>query len=286
MSKVINMNLSPLRYPGGKARIVPMIDEIIKCLSPEITTYYEPFCGGAGVAMHLLMNGSVEKIALNDFDRSIYSFWRSVFLDTGKLICMIEKTPITIKEWNKQKTIYQNASKYSVDYAFATLFLNRTNRSGIITAGPIGGYEQKGIWKINARFNKTEIIDRIINISKYKKYVYINNMDIRRYLNKKILGKGDFIFFDSPYVNNGKRLYKNALTYKDHFEIAKIIKNINKVKWIITYDDTELVRSLYSNYYISQFSIQYSAATKKKEKELLIYKDPTMYESIQRFVVS
>jgi len=267
------MFISPLRYPGGKGQIAPMVYELIKRLSPKITTYYEPFCGGSGVALYLLTNNMVEYIAINDFDRAIYSFWRAVFFDTSRLITMIEDTPITINEWKKQKMIYVNSSKYSVNYAFATLFLNRTNRSGIISAGPIGGYEQKGTWKLDARYNKTEIIKRIITVSKYKKHVKINNMDIRRYIRTHDFDEKSFIFFDPPYVNNAKRLYKNALTLKDHMEIAKAIKSIEKANWIMTYDDTELIRSLYSNFYTTMFSIQYSATTKKKENELMIFKN-------------
>lgn len=148
------MCISPLRYLGGKSKIASMVYELIKSFSPRITTYYEPFCEGSGVALYLLTNNLVEYIAINDFDHSIYSFWRAIFLDTNKLIEMIKNTPITVKEWKKQKMIFKISSKYSVDYVFATLFINRTNRSGIISARPIGGYKQKGIWKIDARYNK------------------------------------------------------------------------------------------------------------------------------------
>ena len=270
------MCISPLRYPGGKARIAPIISELILKSSPIISTYYEPFCGGAGIALCLLMNNLVECIFINDYDRAIYSFWRAVFFDTKELIIMIKKTPITVTEWKKQRIIYQSSFKYSVDYAFSTLFLNRTNRSGIISAGPIGGYKQEGKWKIDARYNKTEMINRIINISKYKKRVKVNNMDIRRYINSHYFDEKSFIFFDPPYVNNAKRLYKNALTLTDHIEIACAIKGISKAKWMITYDDTEFVRSLYSGYHIDTFSIQYSAAMKKRENELLILKDSSV----------
>ena len=283
ISEVV-MSISPLRYPGGKSRIAPMVYGLIKSSSPTITTYYEPFCGGAGVALYLLINDLVEHIAINDFDRAIYSFWRAVLTDTNELITMIESTPITVDEWKRQKVIYQNSSKYSVKYAFATFFLNRTNRSGIISAGPIGGYKQDGDWKIDERFNKNEMINRITTISKYKKRIKINNMDIRRYIVTQKLDETCFIFFDPPYINNAKRLYKNALTLKDHIEIADDIKRICKARWIITYDDMELIHSLYSDYRITQFPIQYSAASKKKENELLILKEPTMYESIKKFL--
>ena len=279
------MSSSPLRYPGGKGRVAPMAYELIKSFSPAITTYYEPFCGGAGVALYLLTNDLVEHIAINDFDRAIYSFWRAVFSDTDKLIKMIEDTPITISEWRKQKNVYLSSSRYSVEFAFATLFLNRTNRSGILSAGPIGGYKQQGEWKLHARYNKDNIIDRISKLSTYKRRVKVNNMDIRRYIRSQKFDERSFIFFDPPYVNNAKRLYKNALELTDHTEIAKAIKNIPNAKWIITYDDTELVRSLYSDCHVTLFPIQYSAANKRKEHELLILQESSVCKKIRTFLV-
>lgn len=261
---------SPLRYPGGKARIAPLVHKIISGYSPSINTYYEPFCGGAGVALYLLMNNIVDSISINDYDRAIYSFWRAVLFDTDRLIAKIEKTPISIEEWGRQKYTYLNSTRYSVDYAFATLFLNRTNRSGIISAGPIGGYRQESIWKIDARYNKNTIIKRIIAISEYKKCININNMDIRRYIRTRRFDRRSFIFFDPPYVNNSKRLYKNALSLKDHSEIAEVIKGVCDAKWIVTYDDTELIRDLYSDCALSNLTIQYSVANKRKENELMI----------------
>ena len=279
------MNYSPLRYPGGKARIVPIVQELIKNISPKISTYHEPFCGGAGVALYLLINNLVPYIEINDFDCAIYAFWHAVFSDTSELISMIEKTPITLDEWKKQNQIYTYTTEYSVQYAFATLFLNRTNHSGILSAGPIGGYKQDGQWKITARFNKQEIINRIMNISKYKNRVTVKNLDIRQYIDIHHFSENDFIYFDPPYINKSKRLYKDSLLKKDHIEIANAIKTIDTAKWIVTYDDTEDVRSIYSEYYISQFSIQYSAATKKKEKELLILKDSSMKKNIQKYLL-
>lgn len=262
-----------------------MVHELIKNSFPKISIYCEPFCGGAGVALYLLINNLVDYVEINDFDSAIYSFWRAVFCDTNELISLIESTTVTIDEWQKQKNIYLNSTTYSIQYAFATLFLNRTNRSGILSAGPIGGYKQEGEWKIDARFNKAEIIKRIINISTYKNRVKVSNMDIRKYISIHTFDEQYFIYFDPPYVNNANRLYKNSLVIKDHIEIADAIKSIDNAKWIITYDNIEIIHSIYSDYNISQFLIKYSAANKKTEKELLILKDVSMYDSIQNYLL-
>ena len=281
------MNYSPLRYPGGKSRIAPIVCQLIKTSPNKIVTYYEPFCGGAGVALHLLFNDVVDYVALNDYDRAIYSLWRAIFTNTNELIDKIRKTPINVEEWQKQKKIYLNSNKYCIELAFATLYLNRTNRSGIISsAGPIGGYKQEGKWRIDARYNKEALINKITKIAKFRKRVKINNMDIRRYINDQKFDESCFIFFDPPYVNNSKRLYNNALTQNDHKEIAESVKHMPNCNWIITYDNTELIHTTYSDYCISYFPIEYSAATRKTETELLILKNDNMVDSIRTYISS
>lgn len=143
-------NPSPLRYPGGKNRLASFIGLVIQNLNLQNCTYVEPFAGGAGVALSLLLNGTVDNIIINDYDKAIYSFWRAIKKEPDALISRIEDTPVTIEEWHRQKDVYSSATSYSLDLAFATLFLNRTNRSGILNAGPIGGYSQAGEWKLDS----------------------------------------------------------------------------------------------------------------------------------------
>lgn len=164
-------NYSPLRYPGGKAKLSPFIKYVIaKKTNNQINTYIEPFAGGAGIALDLLLNNVVDNIIINDYDKAVYSFWKAAIFETNKFISKIEETDITIKEWMHQKEIYlNNRNKYSFELGFATFFLNRTNRSGIITAGPIGGIKQNGNYLIDARFNKEDLINKIQNIGQQKK---------------------------------------------------------------------------------------------------------------------
>ena len=157
-------NPSPLRYPGGKNRLAGFIRIAIQNLEIQDCTYVEPFAGGAGVALTLLLDGTVNRIVINDYDKAIYSFWRAVKQEPKALIDRIIETPVTIDEWYRQREIYSSATTYSLDLAFATLFLNRTNRSGILNAGPIGGYSQSGEWKLNVRFDKDAIIEKINSI--------------------------------------------------------------------------------------------------------------------------
>lgn len=272
------MNYSPLRYPGGKNKISSFVNLIISKSELTDITYVEPFAGGAGVALSLLFSGAVNHIVINDYDKCIYSVWRAILHDTNRFIQLIKKTDITIEEWHKQKNIYLTQSnKYSLELAFATFFLNRTNRSGILKAGPIGGFSQNGNYLINARFNKENLIQRIYEIAGKKKQISLYNKDIRSFF-KLCLPKYEnvFLYLDPPYYKKGQELYKNYFTDKDHQEIAECVNNLT-CKWMITYDNTIEITELYENQQCGFFDLLYSAAKKVKVSELIILSSYTLW---------
>lgn len=265
-------NPSPLRYPGGKNRLANFIGIAIQNIGIPNCTYVEPFAGGAGVALSLLLSGTVENIVINDYDKAIYSFWRAIKQEPAALIQKIAETPITIDEWHKQKQIYQSSTAYSLDLAFATLFLNRTNRSGILNAGPIGGYSQSGDWKLDVRFNKETIISKITAIEEHKKHILVYNKDIISLLHNYTTtwGQNIFFYFDPPYYNKGQKLYKNFFTHNDHQRIHDIITKEIFVPWIITYDNVSEIEDLYKDFTIQKFDLTYSVANKGTASELMI----------------
>lgn len=269
----INRNPSPLRYPGGKFRLYRFIRQIIQNLESSKCTYVEPFAGGAGVAVSLLIENAVDKVIINDYDKAIYSFWRAIKEEPQNLIQKIQETPITIEEWKKQVRIYKETKKYTLELAFATLFLNRTNRSGILNAGPIGGHAQQGEWKLNVRFNKEDIIEKINSISKQRNKLYIYNKDCISFLRKlsKINNENFFFYFDPPYYNKGQKLYKNFLTPKDHIKIYETIKNEIHFPWLLTYDDIPEIEELYKEFERRRFDLTYSASNKGTASELMIF---------------
>ena len=167
-----NMFYSPLRYPGGKSKLEPLMEMLIKQTGHSGGIYVEPFAGGAGIALELLEKGIVKEIVINDLDKGIYSFWKAILTETDRFIDDIRNVALTIDEWNRQRTIIDNCGKYSYELGFATFYLNRTNRSGIIKGGVIGGIEQSGSWKMDARFNRETLIERINKIANRKKYIH------------------------------------------------------------------------------------------------------------------
>ena len=231
---------------------------------------------GAGVALSLLIEGIVDQVVINDYDKAIYSFWRALKEAPQELIDLIEHIPLTIDEWKHQKNIYSTQNKkYSVELGFAAFYLNRTNRSGILSAGPIGGYNQTGNYGMDARFNRDALIGRIQEIAKYKSQIVVYNKEIRSFISGVIpkYQANAFVYFDPPYFENGQRLYKNFFSPTDHTDIALSIINGVNCPWVITYDDVPELRGIYSNYVQRRYNLNYSAANKGKGSEIIIFKD-------------
>jgi len=264
---------SPLRYPGGKTILFPFFVKKIEESGLRDVTYVEAFAGGAGAALALLFNEVVDHIVINDLDKAIYAFWRSAIFESERFIEKIERTHVTVKEWRKQKAIYENKRAKRFDRGFATFFLNRTNRSGILNGGPIGGLDQTGKWKIGARYNKKALIQRICDIAEYKNRITVTNEDgvdlVSRYLRRKNV----FVYLDPPYYDKAADLYLNIFEEKDHARLAKKLNAHPDATWLLTYDDKPEIRKLYPHRTVVDFSLSYNAYEQRQGQELMILSD-------------
>ena len=239
---------SPLRYPGGKTRLASFIGSMIKENNLLGIDYVEPYAGGAGVALSMLFEEYASSITINDIDRSIYAFWHSVVHSNDRLCESIENIEVNIPNWIKARQTQSNKrNKNLFDLGFSTFFLNRTNVSGIIKGGVIGGIKQKGAYKIDARFNKKELIERIQKIDRFRDRINVFNKDGLELLKK--INKRSFIYLDPPYVNKAKGLYINSYTEKDHLALAKLLqRKITKENyWITSYDKTQFILNSYNH---------------------------------------
>ncbi len=277
--KELNMVYSPLRYPGGKGKLAPFMKALIENTGHVGGTYIEPFAGGAGIALELLETGVVSQIVINDYDKGIYSLWRAILNETERFIDAIESIPLNIDEWHKQRNIIMNSeNKYSFELGFATFYMNRTNRSGIIKGGVIGGLEQSGAWKMDARFNKEKLIERIKKIAERKADIHVYNKDvvslIQNYVPK--YENNAFIYFDPPYFEKGKQLYLNFFNYDDHVRIEEMVNSLMNCDWVITYDDVPEIAEIYSDHVLRRFDLNYSVAVKRKASEIIIFKEIDM----------
>lgn len=264
---------SPLRYPGGKSQLYDGVLRIMEINKIHNPIYIEPFAGGAGIAIRLLVENKVSKIILNDFDKAIYSFWSAIKNNSESLIRKIRTTEITLEERLIQKEIYKNPDNHTEEeLAFAALFLNRVNRSGILTAGVIGGNSQSGNYKMDCRFNKEAIIEKIETIAKLKDKIEVTCLDAKEFILKYKDVENAFWFMDPPYFVKGVDLYKEAFKKKDHLTFRDCVKsNLQNAKWLLTYDDCEDVRELFSGFNMTNILLQYSVFKKRKEGELLFY---------------
>lgn len=266
---------TPLRYPGGKTSLFEFFDQVIQAHDWKDITYIEPYAGGAGAAVSLLILNKVKSIVINDYDPAIFSFWKAIIERGDDFIEKILTTPVTIEEWNKQKLIYKKADKKDfLELGFATFFLNRTNRSGILNAGPIGGKAQLGTYKIDARYNKENLIQKIRLIQSRRDDITVTNQDGIAIIEKYASKDGSFFYVDPPYFVKGADLYLNAFKIKDHEKLAAALNQHANAKWLLTYDSEPEILDLYRARSYRAFDLKYSAHHNTKSgSELMIFSD-------------
>lgn len=274
-------NNSPLRYPGGKSRISHFIARLMQDNDMVGGVYVEPFAGGSGVALNLLFDGIVKDIYINDKDPAIYAFWDSILNHPKKFIKKIQKVDLNIEEWQKQKDIQKSKKINTFDLGFSTFFLNRTNRSGIIKGGVIGGINQSGKWKLDARFNKELLIKKIEKIASYKKHVHLFNLDAVDFLNKvlpKLNPQKTLLYLDPPYYKKADKLYMNYFKHDDHVRVYHAIKNMIH-PWVVSYDDQKEIRNIYAGELDITYLLRYSAGPKYHGQEVMFISSNLIVDS-------
>lgn len=267
---------SPLRYPGGKGGLTEFLSQVIELNDLRGCAYFEPYAGGAGAALGLLRDKVVDRIEINDADPRIYSFWISALLENERFVERIFEVPLTIEEWRRQRDICLHPDVFTeFEVGFAAFYMNRCNRSGVLSgAGPIGGYEQSGKWKLGVRFNRETLAERILWLSRMSERINVSNLDAIVFLKSTLpSGRGrasTFVYLDPPYVNNGQRLYLNAYSRGDHAMVSKYLDAQAILPWVMSYDDTDLIRTLYERHCVTYLPIRYSLQKKRSTKELFI----------------
>lgn len=265
---------SPLRYPGGKGKLARFVAELIRVNGLEDGLYVEPYAGGAAVAWELLLTGQVRRVHVNDLSRPIYAFWRSVLERTDELARLIADTPLDLETWASMKRTFTHAADADdLSLGYAMFYLNRTNRSGILNGGPIGGRAQSGTWNMDARYNRTELVRRIERIAQARRRITLTNLDATELLKK---GAPDWtrktlVYLDPPYFDKGPELYYNFYKHGDHAGVASAVRTLRDVPWIVSYDDVAPIHALYSRESWLQYQIGYSARNRTKGREAMFF---------------
>lgn len=270
-----NRLYSPLRYPGGKAPFATFVAQVMTVNGIESGHYLEPYAGGAGVALDLLFHGQASHIHINDADPAVFAFWTSVTTESEALLKLLDSTPLTIEEWFKWRSILRgDCHATTVEKGFATLFMNRTNRSGILKAGVIGGKDQSGKYKLDARFNKDVIASRIRAIAERSNDISVYGEDSLRLLNRcdKFLPKKSLIYLDPPYYVKGKGLYRNYYEHDDHIAISKTIQSKNfEWPWMVSYDNAEEICLMYQLSRSLTYGLNYTAQRRYVGNEIMFF---------------
>lgn len=273
---------SPLRYPGGKRKLSNFMKLVFRMNGLVGGVYVEPYAGGAAIGLSLLFGEYASRIIINDLDRSIYSFWKATLEHTVELCRRIREVEVNVDEWKRQRAVQDAEDPDLLDLAFSTFFLNRTNRSGIIRGGIIGGKDQNGDWKIDARFNREDLIRRIEKIARYRSRIEIYNLDAAILISNlaPTLNHKSLIYLDPPYFVKGGDLYQNHYSPSDHQAIAELMRSTN-TPWIVTYDDVQPIRDLYVGVNNLNYGLCYSAQDRYKGSEVMFYSDDLLVPRVQ-----
>lgn len=267
------MNNSPLRYPGGKSLMTSFFVDLFHRNGLQDVVYAEPYAGGAGAAINLLLSNYVNEIVINDANIGIFSFWNSLINESDRFIQAIYDIPITLEEWFKQRKVLLESNMPSFELGIATFFMSRTNRSGVILGGAIGGLteekQQKAKYRIDCRFNKQNLIQRLQSIAENKNRISVSNEDALLFL--RHLDNNVFVYLDPPYFVKGKCLYMNHYKKEDHEVLAHFLQNDAHFNWVLSYDDVPQIREMYANSELFKFPLKYTVSKKQIGYELLTH---------------
>lgn len=273
---------SPLRYPGGKNCIFPFVSRLFYENGLLGAAYAEPYAGGAGLALRLLFEEYVDRIYINDLDQAIYAFWISVLTNPDMFCSWIDDVDVSMDSWYKYKEIHNDAQSTDLfELAKSTFFLNRTNISGVIKGGVIGGYEQRGRYKIDVRFNKRDLIGRIQKIAQFRNRISVSNFDGLAFV-KKMDSKPEnvFIYLDPPYYQKGADLYMNFYSKADHEKLSKHVHKMKK-KWMVSYDNHDFILNLYAAKNKVLYQLSQSASNRVGDEVLIFSEELAFRQSMK-----
>lgn len=274
---------TPLRYPGGKRRLAEFVALLMNENSLTGGHYVEPYAGGAGLALALLYEGHATHIHINDLSKGIYAFWASILEETDDFLRLLWDTPVNMETWEKQRALQQTPDSVPpLDLGFSTFFLNRTNRSGIISGGAIGGRQQAGKWKLDARFNKESLSLRIEKLASYRTQISVYNQDAGHFLYTIVqnLPEEALVYLDPPYYARSRRLYENHYDREDHERLQQSVRVLNQ-RWMVSYDSVPEVYEIYSPFRHKKYSLSYSAGTREKGSEVIFFSHALVVPSVE-----
>jgi len=271
-----NKLYTPLRYPGGKARFAPFIASVMRENGLTGGHYLEPYAGGAGVALELLYHGDASHIHINDFDTAVYDFWSAVTQEPEEVLRLLSDTPVTMEQWLHWRSVLRGEIQLGqAERGFATLFMNRTNRSGVLKGGVIGGLGQAGSYKLDARLKKDVLAKRIEMIALHASSISVYNEDAHALLKRSqaFLPRSSLVYLDPPYYVKGQGLYRNFYEHDDHVQIASLLQSRGfKTPWVVSYDNVNEIQQMYRMSQSLAYGLNYTAQVRYVGSEVMFFR--------------
>lgn len=280
------MIASPLRYPGGKAKLFPFFAELIRSNRITGVKYCEPYAGGAGLALKLLSAGLVDCVYLNDIDEAVWAFWWSALHQNSELCSLVEAATLTLEEWYRQREIWRQKDVTDpLRLGFATFYLNRTNRSGIIEgAGPVGGYSQTGPWRLNARFDPLKQAAAVRSLAPFRAHITLSHLDALDFLDMSLNDEQALTYLDPPYYVKGSKLYRNSYIHDDHIAVRDAVIKARGGKWVVSYDSVAPILNMYRGLSPIFYSLAYSAGPISRGSEVIYLSDGLSLPDVSGFI--
>jgi DNA adenine methylase len=264
------------------------VTEIVRSNGLSDGLYVEPYAGGAAIAWELLLTGVVREVAINDLSDAVYSFWRCVLDRTDELVKLIYDIPVTMETRDRMKAVMLGTVETDeLEFGFAMFFLNRTNRSGILNGGVIGGRDQTGPWKIDARYNKLDLVQRIERIAAARRRISLTRLDAIDFIKQTAASwsKRTLVYLDPPYYTKGRDLYYDFYKHSDHANVANIVQSLQHVNWVVSYDDAPPIHELYEGKQWLQYTIAYSARQRTQGREAMFFSSNIRLPAVQGSMV-
>jgi DNA adenine methylase len=190
----------------------------------------------------------------------------------------ILEVDLTVDEWLRQRKIFHSPTECDLfELGFATFFLNRTNHSGVLNGGMIGGRAQMSKWNLDARFNRRELAARVKRIARNSSKIMLLNLDAGELIGglERIISESRvLVYIDPPYYRKGRDLYYDFYKPEDHARLSNAISLLNKdVRWVVSYDNEPEIVSLYSKYAAVEYNLSYSVRNGRVGKEVMFFSD-------------
>lgn len=275
--------LSPLRYPGGKRRLVPYLAAALaeNNLRPDL--FVEPYAGGASVSLELLHLDFVERAVISDLDPMVNAFWETVVTDIDWLCEQVESVPLSLSEWERMKKTRFRCRR---SLALACLYLNRTSFNGALhnSAGPIGGKAQTSEYDIGCRFPRARLVSRLRACADLADRIDVvpaqDAMFTVREARERARREESSVFFylDPPFWAKSSSLYRRSFTELAHERLADQLHWLQD-HFLLSYDPAPEIVDLYTGHTagtVAEIELLYSGSSRSAGTEMVISNLPKL----------